>query len=196
MGIFDRVAGTNYYRHAMHTIPPSVLEEMLAAHAGAGFPDWNFSFFDVRTERVLGSLHEMFEQPGFECRVDHVSDGEWCKEVATLEEALAELTARCTTGYLYFAVLHDGELIFEPSSWVTYNEERANVELVYFEQRLDLVHRPMLWDRMVEYACHAARVAGARGVLIHDGSPYEADVGSMIDGDDPAQPDRAIWVDR
>lgn len=180
----------------MHTIPPSVLEEMLEMREMGWAPDWNFSFFDVLSERVLGNLSEMFEQPGFECRVDRVSDGQWCKEVATLDEALAEVTARGTTGYLYFAVLHDGELIFEPSSWVTYNEERANVELVFFEHRLDLIHRPELWHRMVEYACHAARVAGARGVLIHDGSPYEAEMGSMIDGDDPEHPDRAIWVDR
>lgn len=179
----------------MHTIPPSVLDEMLASHAMGMAPDWNLSFFDAPTERVLTNLSEMFEQSGFECRVDQVMGGEWYKEVTSFDEALAELTARGTTGYLYFGVMHEGQMIFEISSWVTYNEQYANVELVFFEQRLDLIHRPELWHRMVEYACHAARVAGARGVLIHDGSPYEADMGSMIDGDDPAHPDRAIWVD-
>ena len=180
----------------MHTIPPSVLEEMLNAHAMGMYPDWNFSFFDVLTERVLGNLSEMFEQPGFECLTHQVSDGDWYKEVATLDEALTELTARGMTGDLNFGVVHDGQMIFEYSSLLEYDEETADVELVFFEHRLDLLNRPELWHAMVEYACHAARVAGARGVLIHDGSAYDADVGSMIDGDDPAQPDRAIWVDR
>ncbi len=180
----------------MHAIPPSVLEEMLAAHAMGMAPDWNFSFFDVPTERVLDRLSEMFEQPGFECRTHEVFGGEWCKEVASLDEALAELTARGTSGCLNFGVMHDGQMVFTYGSMLSYDEQYANVELVFFEHRLDLIHRPELWDRMVRYACHAARVAGARGVLIHDGSPYEADMGSMIDGDDPAHPDRAIWLDR
>jgi hypothetical protein len=180
----------------MHTIPPSVLEEMLEMREMGWAPDWNFSFFDVLSERVLGNLSEMFEQPGFECRVDHVCGGDWFKEVASFEEALAELACRGTSGHLHFALVRDGQVIFEPSSWVTYDEERANIELVFFEHRLDLLNRPELWHRMVEYACHAARVAGARGVLIHDGSAWDADMGSMIDGDDPEHPDRAIWVDR
>lgn len=180
----------------MHTIPPSVLDEMLASHAMGMAPDWNLSFFDVATDRVLANLSDMFEQPGFECRTHQVSGGEWYKEVADLDEALAELTARGTRGSLNFGVEHDGEMVFTLGSMLSYNEQYSNVELVFFEHRLDLISRPKLWDRMVRYACYAARVAGARGVLIHDGSPYEADMGSMIDGDDPAYPDRAIWVDR
>lgn len=181
---------------AMHELPASVLDEMLAAHAMGMAPDWNLSFFDVSTERVLGNLFEMFEQPGFECRTHQVSGGEWYKEVTDLDEALAELKARGTSGYLNFGVVHDGQMVFTHGSMLSYNEQYANVELVFFEHRLDLMNRPGLWHRMVEYVCHAARVAGARGVLIHDGSPYEADMGSMIDGDNPAHPDRAIWVDR
>jgi|GEM_PF-3508676 len=180
---------------AMHTIPPSVLDEMLVAHAMGMFPDWNLSFFDVPTEGVLGNLSEMFEQPGFECRAGTVLVGDTYEEVADLDGALVKVRTSAPTGHLHFNVVHDGELIFEPSSWVTYNEERANIELVFFEHRLDLIHRPKLWHRMVEYACHAARVAGARGVLIHDGSPYEADMDAVIDGDEPEHPDRVIWVD-
>ncbi len=179
----------------MHTIPPSVLDEMLAAHAMGMFPDWNFSFFGVPTERVLANLSEMFEQPGFECRTHQVSDGEWYKEVADLDEALAELTARGTMGDLNFGVVHEGQMIFEYSSLLEYDEETADVELVFFEQRLDLISRPGLWHRMVEYACHAARVAGARGILIHDGSAWEHDMDAVIGGDDPSCPDRVIWVD-
>ena len=159
----------------MHTIPPSVLDEMLAAHAMEFFPDWNLSSFDAPTELVLGRLSEMFEQPGFESRTHQVPGGEWYTEVADLDEALTELMVRGTAGGLHFGVLHDGQIIFQ--------------------ERPGLTYRPKLWDHMVEYACHAARVAGARGVVIHDGSADEAEVGSMTDGDEPVHRDRATGPD-
>lgn len=187
----------------MHTIPPSVLEEMLANravrfgnHVMRMAPDWNFSFYEVPTKRLLERLVEMFEQPGFECGDIRVSWAEGEQEVADLNEARDALASRGNTGELFFAISSEGQTIFERSSSLGYDEEAGEVELVFFEHRLDLIARPGLWHAMVEYACHAARVAGARGVLIHDGSAWEADMGSMIDGDDPEHPDRAIWVDR
>ncbi|MEO1279233.1 MAG: hypothetical protein AAFV77_09775 [Planctomycetota bacterium] len=51
----------------MHTIPPSVLDEMLQVQArGWGRPDWNFGFYKLDAESVLSNIDAVFEQAGFE----------------------------------------------------------------------------------------------------------------------------------
>lgn len=188
----------------MHTIPPTVLEEMLQVHArGWGRPDWNFGLYKLDAGRVSRNIAAMFEQDGFEIAevqaagYNHpVGTLDEAVRVGTLDEAVGVQSGHAMEGCIVFQVSRDGEVIFEGSSMIVLDGADSQVELVFFEHRLDLLNRPELWHAMVEYARHAARVVGTPGILVFDGSVGEDDQALVTAGREPSCPDRAIWVDR
>lgn len=180
----------------MHTIPPTVLEEMLQVQArGWGRPDWNFGLYRLDADRVSANIAAMFEQGGFEIAGVQAVGYDWNEPVQTLDEALGVLAGHDLEGSICFQVSRDGEVLFEDSSMIVLDGADSVAELVFFEERLGLLHRPELWHAMAEYACHAARVVGTPGVLVYDGSVGEDDQALVAAGREPSQPDRVIWVD-
>jgi len=181
----------------MHTIPPTVLQEMLRVQArGWGVPDWNFGLYKLDAGRVRSNMAAMFEQDGFEIAEVQAVGYDWNEPVETLDEAAGVLSRHDMEGSICFQVSHDGEVLFEGSSMIVLDGADSQVELVFFEDRLDLMQRSELWCLMVEYACHAARVVGSPGILVYDGSVGEDDQALVAAGREPSCPDRAIWVDR
>ena len=180
----------------MHTIPPTVLEEMLSAHRHGSFPAFNLGFFGASAERAHDGVDAMLDQPGFACRVRQAWGHGWIEQMGYMDEALSELARRGMQGTINLEVLREGEVIFDRRSSLGFDKERADVEFVFDEERLNVVDRLELWHSMVNYACHAARVAEARCVLVYDGTLSLNDIKGIIAGRHPSRGDQIIWVDR
>lgn len=181
---------------AMHTIPPSVLDEMLASHTYGSFPAFNLGFFGANTERVLGSVAELLGQPGFAFVVAQVYGAGWIEQTSSLSEALDELACRGMPGAISFQVSLENEVVFDHRSTLDFHQQTVDVEFVFYEERLNVVERPGLWHRMVEYACHAARMAGSRCIFVYDGTIGANDTERIMAGRDPSRHDQIIWLDR
>lgn len=180
----------------MHELPASVLDEMLASHAHGSFPAFNFGFFGASTERVLERVTEMLGQPGFAFVVKQVYGDGWIEQTSSLSEALDELARRGMQGTINVQVSLEDEILFDYRSTLDFHQQTMDVEFVFDEERLNVVHRSKLWYRMVEYACNATRMAGVRCIFVYDGTIGAHDAERIMAGRDPSRRDQVIWVDQ
>lgn len=179
----------------MHTIPPSVLEEMRASHAMGAFPAFNIGFFGASIEGVVERVAKMLGQPGFAYVVMQTYGDNWIEPTSSIGEALDKLARRGMEGAISIQVSLEDEIVFDHRSTLDFHQQTIDVEFVFEEERLHVVDRPELWRSMIEYACHAARIAGCRCVFVYDGTIVSHDAERIMAGLDPTRRDQVIWLD-